>query len=95
MRPDFVATHRRLADPGCFVTGNRILLSRELTAKVLREKLMPESWRMGYWLAERRRGGVNRLRSMARGCFCSTQVYACVRVNAYCFCKYSATASGA
>ena len=27
-RPDFVATHRRLAEHGCFVTGNRILLSR-------------------------------------------------------------------
>ncbi len=66
VRPDFVATHRRLADPGCFVTGNRILLSRELTAKVLREKLMPESWRMGYWLAERRRGGVNRLSALLR-----------------------------
>ena len=37
-RPDFVATHRRLAEPGWFVTGNRILLSRALTAKVLRRK---------------------------------------------------------
>ncbi len=40
VRPDFVAIHRRLAEPGWFVTGNRILLSRELTAKVLREKLV-------------------------------------------------------
>jgi glycosyltransferase involved in cell wall biosynthesis len=66
VRPDFVATHRRLAEPGCFVTGNRILLSRELTAKVLREKLMPETWTMGYWLAERRHGGVNRLSALLR-----------------------------
>jgi glycosyltransferase involved in cell wall biosynthesis len=66
VRPDFVATHRRLAEPGCFVTGNRILLSRELTAKVLREKLMPETWTMGYWLAEHRRGGVNRLSALLR-----------------------------
>lgn len=66
VRPDFVATHRRLAEPGCFVTGNRILLSRELTAKVLREKLMPETWTIGYWLAERRRGGVNRLSALLR-----------------------------
>ena len=28
---DFVAAHRRLHEPGWFVTGNRILLSRELT----------------------------------------------------------------
>ncbi len=27
-RPDFVATHRALAERGWFVTGNRILLSR-------------------------------------------------------------------
>ena len=27
VRPDFVATHRRLAEPGWFVTGNRVLLS--------------------------------------------------------------------
>ena len=44
VRPDFVATHRRLAEPGWFVTGNRVLLSAELTTKVLREKLNPESW---------------------------------------------------
>ena len=60
-RPDFVGTHRRLAEPGCFVTGNRILLSRELTARVLREGLTPESWSFGRWLAQRLRGRVNRL----------------------------------
>ena len=60
-RPDFVATHRRLAERGWFVTGNRILLSPELTAKVLREKLAPESWRFADWLAQRLRGGINRL----------------------------------
>src|SRR5262245_58906989 len=26
-RPDFIATHRRLAEPGWFVTGNRVLLA--------------------------------------------------------------------
>ena len=30
-RPDFVAAHRRLAQPGWFVTGNRVLLSKRLT----------------------------------------------------------------
>ncbi len=34
---DFVAIHRRLDEPGWFVTGNRILLSRELTEAVLAE----------------------------------------------------------
>jgi glycosyltransferase involved in cell wall biosynthesis len=60
-RPDFVATHRRLAEPGCFVTGNRVLLSEGLTERVLRETLEPERWNLGHWISERWRGGVNRL----------------------------------
>ena len=40
-RPDFVATHRRLAEPGWFVTGNRILLSRELTANICAKSSRP------------------------------------------------------
>ena len=66
VRPDFVAIHRRLAEPGWFVTGNRILLSRELTAKVLREKISPETWSLRGWLAERLSGGVNRLSALLR-----------------------------
>ena len=66
VRPDFVAIHRRLAEPGWFVTGNRVLLSRELTAKMLREKLSPETWSLGEWIAERLRGGVNRLSALLR-----------------------------
>jgi glycosyltransferase involved in cell wall biosynthesis len=64
VRPDFVATHRRLAEPGYFVTGNRILLSPELTALVLREGLTPESWSFGRWLGQRLRGRVNRLSAL-------------------------------
>jgi len=63
-RPDFVAIHRRLAEPEAFVTGNRILLSRDLTAKVLREKQTPEIWSVARWIAERLRGGVNRLSAL-------------------------------
>ncbi len=66
LRPDFVATHRRLAEPGRFVTGNRILLSAVLTAKVLRYKLAPETWRFADWAAERLRGGVNRVSALLR-----------------------------
>ena len=64
VRPDFVAVHRRLAEPGWFVTGNRVLLSPELTTCVLREKLTPETWSPLRWLAERWRGGVNRLSAL-------------------------------
>lgn len=64
VRPDFVATHRRLAEPGWFVTGNRVLLSAELTTKVLGEKLTPETWNLRHWIAERWRGNLNRLSAL-------------------------------
>jgi glycosyltransferase involved in cell wall biosynthesis len=60
-RPDFIAAHRRLAEPGWFVTGNRILLSRELTERILRGGLEPEQWGLASWLTQRAKRGVNRL----------------------------------
>ena len=64
VRRDFVATHRRLAERGWLVTGNRVLLSPQLTMRVLREGLRPETWDFGRWFAERARGGVNRLSAL-------------------------------
>jgi len=58
---DFVAVHRRLHEPGWFVTGNRILLSRELTDAVLAKGLAAERWNFTALLRQRLRGGVNRL----------------------------------
>ena len=60
-RPDFISQHRRLAEPGWFVAGNRILLSPELTAAVLADGLAAETWDFAAFLAQRARGGVNRL----------------------------------
>jgi glycosyltransferase involved in cell wall biosynthesis len=60
-RADFVAVHRRLAEQGWFVAGNRALLSRALTERVLRERLEPELWSAAAWFRERMRGGLNRL----------------------------------
>ncbi len=45
--PAFVARHRRLAEPGCFVGGNRILLSREFTRAVLEQGLPVHAWSAG------------------------------------------------
>lgn len=59
-RPGFVATHRRLAQKGWFVTGNRILMSEALTQTVLRDNLDPEHWTYRQWARERGRGGINR-----------------------------------
>ena len=63
---DFIATHRKLAEPGWFVTGNRVLLSPALTAAVLRDGLHPEAWNLSRWLGHRKRGGVNRLAGVLR-----------------------------
>jgi glycosyltransferase involved in cell wall biosynthesis len=60
-RPDFVAQHRRLMEKGWFVTGNRVLLSPELTDRILRDGLEPERWGFFAWLRQRLTGGVNRL----------------------------------
>jgi glycosyltransferase involved in cell wall biosynthesis len=59
-RPDFVAFHRRLAEPGWFVTGNRILLSRELTERILQSGLEPEQWGFASWVTQHSRRGINR-----------------------------------
>lgn len=61
VRPDFVAVHRRLAELGWFVTGNRALLTSELTQTVLSARLEPERWALPEWLVQRSKGGLNRL----------------------------------
>lgn len=60
VRPDFIAAHRRLAERGWFVAGNRVLLSSQLTERVLSEGLAPEQWSFLRWLGVRLSGGVNR-----------------------------------
>lgn len=60
-RRDFVAKHRRLAEPRWFVTGTRILLSRELTDRILHEGLEPELWGLARFMAHRLRHHFNRV----------------------------------
>ncbi len=60
-RPNFVATHRRLAEPGWFVAGNRILLSSKLTDDLLANGIAAEAWSFAALVRERLRGGINRL----------------------------------
>ena len=66
VRSDFLAAHRRLAEPGWFVSGNRVLLSREETVRVLRDGIEPEAWGAFDWLSRRAGGGVNRVSALAR-----------------------------
>jgi len=65
-RRDFVEVHRKLAEPGWFVTGNRILLSEQLTDTILREKLDAETWSYRAWTRQRAKGGINRTVPLVR-----------------------------
>jgi glycosyltransferase involved in cell wall biosynthesis len=60
-RPDFIAVHRGLAEPGWFVTGNRILLSEVLTEFVLQRNEELERWTLATWIGMRMCRGINRL----------------------------------
>ncbi len=66
VRARFVASHRRLAERGWFVTGNRALLSRSFTDFVLRRGVQPESWGTAAWTWSRLDGGINRLPPVLR-----------------------------
>ena len=56
----FVTAHRALAEPGVFVGGNRVLLSRSLTEQILANSLEPERWGLVSWGRHRARGDINR-----------------------------------
>jgi glycosyltransferase involved in cell wall biosynthesis len=60
-RPNFIAVHRRLAEPGWFVTGNRVLMSRELTERIVAQAGEVEFYGLQEWIALRRLGKINRL----------------------------------
>jgi glycosyltransferase involved in cell wall biosynthesis len=60
-RPGFVAAHRALAQRGCFVTGNRVLVSRDLSERIVRERLPAERWSTCKWVAQWAGRRINRL----------------------------------
>jgi len=60
-RPDFVAMHRGLCEPGWFVTGNRALLPQHKTEAALRDNIGIEGLGLGHWIGARMNGGLNRL----------------------------------
>lgn len=63
---DFVAQHRRLSEPGCFLTGNRLLLSEEFTHQVLCNNIPVHAWGGGSWLLARLQGRINRITPLLR-----------------------------
>ncbi|MFZ2300256.1 MAG: glycosyltransferase family 2 protein [Gallionella sp.] len=63
---DFLANHRRLAERGWFLSGNRLMLTKAFSEQVLRDKLPIHLWRIGDWLRARWRGQVERLLPLVR-----------------------------
>jgi glycosyltransferase involved in cell wall biosynthesis len=65
-RKDFVAAHRRLADPGWMVCGHRLMLDEVLTRTAMQDRLPIEDWTLGHWTGALRRGSINRLSPFMR-----------------------------
>lgn len=58
---DFVFRHKTLAEPGYFLSGNRVLLSETFTQRALTEKLPLHEWHALRWLRAWAMRDVNRL----------------------------------
>ena len=58
--PDFISEHKRVAQPGCFVAGNRILLSERFTRDALTRQLPLHARGRWQWLMDRMLGRINR-----------------------------------
>jgi glycosyltransferase involved in cell wall biosynthesis len=58
--PFFVSRHVALAEPGCFLAGNRMLLSEAFTREVLEKRLPIHGWTASRWLLAWLRRDVNR-----------------------------------
>lgn len=57
----FAAHHERLAEPGFFVNGSRVLLSKSLTIRVLAQKVDLPQKSILFWCKARFRGDCNKL----------------------------------
>lgn len=62
----FVRVHKELAEPGYFLGSNRVLLSPELTNRVVRERLPIHTWSGVEWVLSWSRREVNRLLPLAK-----------------------------
>jgi len=58
--PDFVTRHLRLAEAGWFVAGNRLLLTREFTERVVRNPDSFQTWTRSSLFASCLKGDMNR-----------------------------------
>jgi glycosyltransferase involved in cell wall biosynthesis len=63
---DFIAQHKTLAQRGCFVNGSRVLLSAEMTAQVIANKVQICGRSVWFWLGQRLSGGCSKLTQLLR-----------------------------
>ena len=71
----FVSAHKRLAERGYFLSGNRILVSEGFTRELLDCQIPVHAWTAKQWLAAWLRGSINRwipLLSLPDGAFRKT-----------------------
>lgn len=64
--PHFVRQHARLAEPGCFVNGSRVLLSPQLTRRAVDGVIDLSKLEPAEWLRLRLAGDVNKLTHLLR-----------------------------
>ncbi|MEY3219555.1 MAG: hypothetical protein RIT27_912 [Pseudomonadota bacterium] len=58
---NFVEQHCKLAEQNCFVAGNRILATSDLTTSILEDEKDISNWRLDQWIKLRLKRKINRL----------------------------------
>jgi glycosyltransferase involved in cell wall biosynthesis len=61
VRPGFVSKHRQLAEQGCFVPGNRVLLSQYFTKEVIKYNITLHNKNYWYFVMVSLQNKINRL----------------------------------
>jgi glycosyltransferase involved in cell wall biosynthesis len=64
--PHFITRYSKLAKNGSFVSGNRVLLEQEFTARCLNKNIPFEKWSLSRWGYVWFNGGCNRLSPLLR-----------------------------
>ena len=64
--PTFVNAHTLLAEKNCFVNGSRVLLSEQLTRRVVNNQLDLLDQSLGFWINARLKGDSNKLLHLMR-----------------------------
>lgn len=63
---DFVRQHRRLMEPGCYVNGSRIMLSKTLTQEIVKQGEVVFARSPWFWLTKRWHGDASKLTGLLR-----------------------------